>query len=78
MQGGGHRFGHAAGPQWASLLPRAPTASQITLEYGVEVTSVQPSSGKQNIMISLHFKADQLVPLLPHVLAASQSVLVWK
>lgn len=33
-------FGHAVGPQWASQLPQSPSASRITLEYGVEVTKV--------------------------------------
>ena len=53
MQGSGHRFGHAVGPRWASLLPRAPTASQIRLEYGVEVTSVQPNSGGSHVGASI-------------------------
>lgn len=33
-------FGHAVGPQWASQLPQSPSASRITLEYGVEVTNI--------------------------------------
>lgn len=34
-------FGHAVGPQWASQLPHSSAASHITLEYGVEVASIQ-------------------------------------
>lgn len=33
-------FGHAVGPQWATQLPQSPSASHITLEYGVEVTNI--------------------------------------
>ena len=33
-------FGHAVGPQWASQLPQSPSASRITLEYGVELTDI--------------------------------------
>ena len=35
------RFGHAVGPQWASQLPHSSAASHVTLEYDVEVTSIQ-------------------------------------
>lgn len=40
LQGMMH-FGHAVGPQWAKALPQSSIASHITLEYGVDVTSIQ-------------------------------------
>ena len=60
-------FGHAVGPQWASQLPQSPSASHITLEYGVEVTAIHsyisaqdtaykstasPSTAQQNSTLS--------------------------
>ena len=39
-------FGHAVGPQWAAQLPQSPTASHITLQYGVEVTSIQSNTSQ--------------------------------
>ncbi|DBB05673.1 hypothetical protein WJX77_005847 [Trebouxia sp. C0004] len=35
------QFGHAVGPQWAKALPQSSVVSHITLEYGVDVTSIQ-------------------------------------
>ncbi len=35
------QFGHAVGPQWAKALPQSSIASHITLEYGVDVTSIR-------------------------------------
>ncbi|KAL0022517.1 hypothetical protein WJX79_005810 [Trebouxia sp. C0005] len=43
-QQGTMHFGHAVGPQWAKALPQSSIASHITLEYGVDVTSIQSHS----------------------------------
>ncbi len=43
LQGSMH-FGHAVGPQWAKALPQSSIASHITLEYGVDITSIQSHS----------------------------------
>ena len=42
-------FGHAVGPRWASQLPQSPSASRITLEYGVEVTAIHSHTPTQDI-----------------------------
>ena len=49
LQGTVH-FGHAVGPQWAKALPQSSIASHITLEYGVDVTSIQSHSPDDDSM----------------------------
>lgn len=44
------QFGHAVGPQWAKALPQSSIASHITLEYGVDVTSIQSHTPDDNPM----------------------------
>ena len=47
LQGSMH-FGHAVGPEWAKALPQSSIASHITLEYGVDVTSIQSHTSDDN------------------------------
>ncbi|KAL0044297.1 hypothetical protein WJX82_009836 [Trebouxia sp. C0006] len=49
-QQGTMQFGHAVGPQWAKALPQSSIASHITLEYGVDVTSIQSHTPDDNPM----------------------------
>lgn len=41
-------FGHAVGPQWASKLAQSPGTRTITLEYGVEVTTISSNPPHQD------------------------------